>query len=372
MILEQTDAEYIGRRFIDYMSNYNRIDDHMRMKKFERLKSLPPTLPGYEPENMLFSDFDMHPEDMDLEIFEPSPSEFSTMVEITSSFCNENSFGKEIKFIVREKNTGKYVGFCRVASPLINSRPRNEWFGQVPNLTSFNKHAVMGFIIVPAQPFGFNYLGGKLLALLCTSHEFREMFNKKYDMDTCLFETTSLYGNIKQASQYDGLKPFLRYTGDTMSNFVLAFSDEFWNETMDWFASKNNGQPLFGREGIASYKLKMQNKMMSVIKNSLKYHNSSELLPFSNAIQANKDITTQKRFYISTYGYQNSKNYILGTDKTLIKSPENFDKHYSENIIRWWKKKASSRYETLRSEGRLRNNLEIWSPDTIDTIDIIR
>jgi hypothetical protein len=344
----------------------------MRMKKFERLKSLPPTLPGYEPENMLFSDFDMHPEDMDLEIFEPSPSEFSTMVEITSSFCNENSFGKEIKFIVREKNTGKYVGFCRVASPLINSRPRNEWFGQVPNLTSFNKHAVMGFIIVPAQPFGFNYLGGKLLALLCTSHEFREMFNKKYDMDTCLFETTSLYGNIKQASQYDGLKPFLRYTGDTMSNFVLAFSDEFWNETMDWFASKNNGQPLFGREGIASYKLKMQNKMMSVIKNSLKYHNSSELLPFSNAIQANKDITTQKRFYISTYGYQNSKNYILGTDKTLIKSPENFDKHYSENIIRWWKKKASSRYETLRSEGRLRNNLEIWSPDTIDTIDIIR
>jgi hypothetical protein len=152
MILEKTDAEYIGRRFIDYMSNYNRIDDHMRMKKLERLKTLPPTLPGYEPENMLFSDFSMHPEDMEFEIFEPTASEFSTMVEITSSFCNENSFGKEIKFIVREKNSGKYVGFCRVASPFINSRPRNEWFGQVPDLKSFNKHAVMGFIIVPTQP----------------------------------------------------------------------------------------------------------------------------------------------------------------------------------------------------------------------------
>lgn len=372
MILEKTDAEYIGRRFIDYMSNYNRIDDHMRMKKLERLKTLPPTLPGYEPENMLFSDFSMHPEDMEFEIFEPSASEFSTMVEITSSFCNENSFGKEIKFIVREKNSGKYVGFCRVASPFINSRPRNEWFGQVPDLKSFNKHAVMGFIIVPTQPFGFNYLGGKLLALLCASHEFREMFNKKYDMETCLFETTSLYGNIKQASQYDGLKPFLRYTGDTVSNFLLSFSDDFWFETLNWFASKNNGEPLFGREGIASYKMKMQNKMMSIIKNSLKFHNSSELLAFTDAIQANKDVTTQKRFYISTYGYENSKNYILGSDKTLIKSKENFDKHYSENIIRWWKKKASSRYENLKSDGRLRNNLEIWNNDTIDTIDIIR
>lgn len=372
MILEKNDAQDISRRFIDYMSKYNRIDDHMRMKKQERLSSLPATLPGCEPEHMLFSDFDMHPNDMEFEIFEPSPSEFSTMVEITSSFCNENSFGKEIKFIVREKNSGKYVGFCRVASPFINSKPRNEWFGQVPDLKSFNKHAVMGFIIVPAQPFGFNYLGGKLLALLCTSHEFRELFNKKYDMETCLFETTSLYGNIKQASQYDGLKPFLRYTGDTVSNFLLSFSDEFWQETMDWFASKNNGEPLFSREGIASYKMKMQNKMMSVIKNSLKYHNLEEIAEFSNAISVNKDVTTKKRFYISTYGYENSKNYILGTEKTLIKSKENFDKHYSENIIRWWKKKASNRYENLVKEGRLRRDLEFWTPETIDTIDIIR
>ena len=100
MLLEQKDAEYIAPRFSDYMSNYNRIDDHMRMKKLERIKSLPSSLPGYEPEHMLFSDFDMHPEDMEFEIYEPSPTEFSTMVEITSSFCNENSFGKEIKFIL--------------------------------------------------------------------------------------------------------------------------------------------------------------------------------------------------------------------------------------------------------------------------------
>jgi hypothetical protein len=145
---------------------------------------------------------------------------------------------------------------------------------------------------------------------------------------------------------------------------------------MNWFASKNNGEPLFSRKKefsvFTSYKLQMQNNMTSIIKNSLKFHNSSELLAFSNAIQANKDVTTQKRFYISTYGYENSKNYILGTDKTLIKSKENFDKHYSENIIRWWKKKATSRYENLIADGRLRSELEIWSTESIKNIDIIR
>ena len=371
MLLDKSDSAYIVNRFLDYMSKYNRIDDHMRMKKKERLLTLPEALPGYEPENNLFSDFNMHPEDMEFEIFQPSPTEFSTMVEITSSFCNENSFGKEIKFIVREKNSGKYVGFCRVASPFINSKPRNNWLGRVPDLRIFNKHAVMGFIIVPAQPFGFNYLGGQLLSLLCTSHEFREMFDAKYNMQTCLFETTSLYGNIKQASQYDGLKPFIRYTGDTESNFVLSFSDDFWWETMEWFAERNDGQPLFPREGVASYKMKMQNAMTQIISNSLKTHDTEMFAQFKTALKQNKDVTTKKRFYISTYGFENTKDVLLGNTDTLIKG-QNFDKHYMENIISWWKKKASSRYETLRADGRLRHDLEYWTPETMDKIDIIR
>ena len=72
--------------------------------------------------------------------------------------------GKSLKWIVKEMNTNKILGFCRFGSPTINSKPRNEWLGSVPELTRFNRHAIMGFIIVPTQPFGFNYLGGKLLA----------------------------------------------------------------------------------------------------------------------------------------------------------------------------------------------------------------
>jgi hypothetical protein len=57
--------------------------------------------------------------------------------------------------------------------------------------------------------------------------------------------------------------------------------------------------------------------------------------------------------------------------KTDVLLPgENYEKHNLKNIIDWWKKKASNRYETLRNEGRLRTTLEVWTNDT--NIDIIR
>ena len=104
--------------------------------------------------------------------------------------------------------------------PVINMKPRNVLLGNVPELVTFNKTSIMGFVIVPAQPFGYNYLGGKLLAAICCSHWVREKLNDKYGMNLSLFETTSLYGNSKSSSQYDGMKPYLRYKGLTDSDFI--------------------------------------------------------------------------------------------------------------------------------------------------------
>ena len=41
-----------------------------------------------------------------------------------------------------------------------------------------------------------------------------------------------------------------------------------------------------------------------------------------------------------------------------------------EQVIEWWKKKASKRYEKLKSEGRLRTELELWKHD--NDLEIIR
>ena len=121
---------------------------------------------------------------------------YSNLLTAVSSHNNEQNIpGRELKWMIFEKNTNKVVGFVRFGSPTINSKPRNLWLGHQPNLSIFNRHAAMGFVIVPSQPFGFNYLGGKLLALMCVSHFARETLNEVFEKDIGWFETTSLYGS---------------------------------------------------------------------------------------------------------------------------------------------------------------------------------
>ena len=117
-----------------------------------------------------------------------------------------------MKWVVYELNTNKIIGFIRFGSHTINSKPRNEFLGKPLDtmnqevMRRFNNSCIMGFNIIPTQPFGFNYLGGKLLAGICNSHLVRETLNKKYNTEFCMFETTSLYGSSKTTSMYDGMK----------------------------------------------------------------------------------------------------------------------------------------------------------------------
>ena len=60
---------------------------------------------------------------------------------------------------------------------------------------------------------------------------------------------------------------------------------------------------------------------------------------------------------------------ILGEQEELLRGP-NWDKFYLENIISWWKKKATKRYEKLKEENRFRAKVELWTDD--DDIQIIR
>ncbi len=374
MQLSPSDANYAADKFIDYFANTGRIDEYLRTVKLDRIANQPVALPGFGPEDDLFTDFDMHPEDMDIRIYTAGDKDgfsneyFNERLEVTTSHAIESSIpGKSLKWIVKETNTDKTIGFVRFGSPTINSKPRNDWLGDVPELGRFNRHAIMGFIIVPTQPFGFNYLGGKLLAMLCCSHLAREQLNAKYNSDICLFETTSLYGSTKSSSQYDGLKPYMRYKGLTVSNFTPLLHDNIFKDLNKWFTARNNDKCLV-KEDASSRKLKIQTKMISIIKKSLE--DETKLMDFNDAIVAAKNLTEQKRFYMSTYGFKNSREVILGEQETLVKA-ENYDRFSVDQIISWWRKKASRRFESLKQEGRLRTKLETWNTNP-EEIDIIR
>jgi len=368
MSFEKEDAIHVSKVYEDYFSNFSRIDEYMKDQKLASLSDIP-TNALFPPEDDLFSDFNMHPNDMDLDVVEIPGSQWETLLSITSSHINIAPVGKNIKLAVLEKNTGKYVGFIRLGSPLINCKPRNEMLGQVftqtiENAKIFNKTTLMGFVIVPSQPFGYNYLGGKLLAAICCSHAVREICNKKYDMNLCLFETTSLYGSSKSVSQYDGMKPYIRFKGLTDSDFLPMMNGKPFEDLKNFMEEK------IGKivdDNASSRKLKISQRIIALTKQALK--GSVEGEHFNKIIENAKSLTEQKRYYISDYGFENYIDVVNGKTDNLIKG-QNYDKFELENIIEWWKRKATNRYETLKSEGRLRTELEVWTSGK--DIDIIR
>jgi hypothetical protein len=358
MKLTFDDALVCAKAFEDYFGNFDRIDQYMRDQKLNSLADIPESLFPHEDE--LFSDFNMHPKDMDFEVCEMDNTKWETLLAITSSHVNIAPVGRNIRLAVKEKNTGKVVGFIRLGSPVINCKPRNEMLGQVFTQSPeggkrFNNASMMGFVIVPAQPFGFNYLGGKLLAAICTSHEVREIVNKKYGMNLCLFETTSLYGSSKQVSQYDGMKPYIRYKGLTDSDFLPMMHGKPYSDLRDFVQSKVG--ELVDKEA-SSKKLKISMKIISLTKAALK--GTPEGVAFNETIEKAKNLTEQKRYYVSDYGFKNMADYVNNKTDVLIPG-ENYEKHNLVNLIEWWRNKACNRYDTLYNENRLRFEQEVWT-----------
>ena len=371
MIISEADATWAADKFIDYFKNFVSIEDYLRYVKKELVCQSNQLTPLKD----YFFNEDIPPEEMEFDIkfigqrFSNSlPQEhYKNLLAAVSSHNNESNIpGRELRWMIFEKRTQQVLGFIRFGSPTINSKPRNLWLGQPANLSLFNRHAAMGFVIVPSQPFGYNYLGGKLLALMCVSHFARETLNEVFEKDIALFETTSLYGSTTSASQYDGLKPFMRYKGLTESKFLPLLHDQVFHELHDRFTLLNNNTPLTDNRA-SSKKMKRQTKMIATIKKSLQ--DEDKLNEFNNVINMAFGLTQKKRFYISDYGYGNVREVIRGDEDKLIRGP-NWDKFHLDNIISWWKRKATKRYEKLKQEGRFRDKVELWTED--DNIQIIR
>jgi hypothetical protein len=371
MNLTKEQAVHGANVFSDYFDKFTRIDEYMREQKLASMSERSPVLFGMGPEEDLFSDFNMSPADMEFEVVELPQDRWEIYLSMISSHSNMTSIpGRCLRLAVFEKKTQKWVGFIRFGSPFINCKPRNEMLGQVftqfeGGAQRFNRCAVMGFAIVPAQPFGFNYLGGKLLAAICTTHEVRKMLDKKYNMTTCLFETTSLYGSSKTVSQYDGMKPLIRFKGLTDSDFLPMLHGSTYTDLKDYIEGIT-GEDLAPQDA-SSRKLKISNAMVTIIKMALK--GTPEGVKFNATIENAKNLNEQKRYFISDYGFKNTVDYVNGKTEKLIPG-ENYEKHNLANVIEWWRKKAINRYDTLKTEGRIRMEQEVWTSGKV--IDIIR
>jgi hypothetical protein len=124
------------------------------------------------------------------------------------------------------------------------------------------------------------------------------------------------------------------------------------------FVESKVGDILEGDTKTTSRKLRTFTKIIAMTKAALKGTPEGE--SFNTTIESAKKLTEKKRYYTSNYGYNNYIDYLACKTDKLVPG-ENYDKHTLANIIEWWKVKAGNRYESLKAEGRLRTELEVWT-----------
>ena len=101
--------------------------------------------------------------------------------------------GRNQKYYVKDKNTGKILGLISLGSDVTTIKVRDDYIGWKKD-DKFVEHKLnntaIASTIVCVQPLGFNMLGGKLIAALTTCSDVRNQWKKDYD-DTLVGVTTT-------------------------------------------------------------------------------------------------------------------------------------------------------------------------------------
>ena len=162
---------------------------------------------------------------------------WSTLKYLASTMINRSMIGRSLRFVVIDNITGKYLGIICLSSDFLDLTSRDEYIGWSREIKTQGKminHTAIGSTIIPTQPLGYNYLGGKLLALLILSKQVEDLWNYRYKDKLVGITTTSLYGSY---SQYNGLKYWLK-KGHTSGSIKYEPSEKIVLRIRDWLKSE--------------------------------------------------------------------------------------------------------------------------------------
>ena len=275
-----------------------------------------------------------------LEFVDKEPTEFVILRKMISAMTYTPNPGRHIRIIVKDKPTGKYLGVLVCASDFTSLSVRDNFIGGWNNKHKFEKgrlnNTMVGSTIVPTQPLGFNFLGGKLMASLITSQKVRDKWESKYGDVLVGATTTSLYGNF---SQYDGI-PIWKNLGETKGSFIRKPTNDIYLYWMD-FVKKH-----YKKEYDASIiQSSPKDKVLKLIFNVLGINTNEYKVDF------------QRGVYFSEF-YKNTKDFLLcdlTSDELLPSEKFNSDSW----ILDWWKEKALKRYTNLHRKKRLQGEI-LW------------
>jgi hypothetical protein len=270
----------------------------------------------------------------------------------SSTMKNNSNIGRNLFYTLTDDVTGKYLGVICISSDFLDLTPRDKaigWPRDVKTQQGMINHTAIGSTIVPLQPLGFNYMGGKLLALMCLSDTVQSDWKRQYGDTLVGVTTTSLYGKTKAGglSQYDGLD---HWNPMGFSSGSVAFEPSRATKKLvfDWIKENHT------RKYFEWWEAKNQNGL------PLKRDHKNRSLNFAySKLGIPKELIRtehQRGIYFSPL-YNNSYEYLrkeIGEEK-LVKSFDTSEEtlaniwktKYAKGRIRQLQKKNNVSYESL-------------------------
>jgi hypothetical protein len=270
----------------------------------------------------------------------------------SSTMKNNSNIGRNLFYTVTDEVTGKYLGVICISSDFLDLTPRDKsigWSRDVKTQQRMINHTAIGSTIVPLQPLGFNYMGGKLLALMCLSDTVQNDWKRQYGDVLAGVTTTSLYGKTKTGglSQYDGLEHW-NPMGFSSGSVAFEPSRKTKKLVFDWI-KENHTQKYFEwweAKNPKGLPLKRDHKNRSLNFAYSKLGIPKELIRTEH----------QRGIYFSPL-YDNTSEFLRKeiTEDKLVKSFDTSEEtlaniwktKYAKGRISMLKKKNTVSYETL-------------------------
>ena len=251
--------------------------------------------------------------------------------------------GRNVKFYVKDKVSGKILGIICLGSDVTSLGARDTFIGWSKD-NKFKdgklKHTSIGTTICCAQPLGFNFLGGKLVAALVTSSVVRDAWKKLYGQTLVGLSTTSLYGIH---SMYNSI-PLWKTLGSSSGKIALKPDDstyEVWHEWLKENEADEYKRQTTQKEGVAGPPTGVKQKVINMIFRAVGVKPSTYQHGFKRGI-----------FYADMY--ENGKEFLRGEiEEKDLKMKQKYIAD-SDYIMKWWKPKAIKRYSKLFDENRLK------------------
>jgi hypothetical protein len=277
----------------------------------------------------------------------PDAERWNAIRTFSSTMKNNSNIGRNLFYVLTDEVTGKYLGVICISSDFLDLTPRDNaigWSRDVKTQQHMINHTAIGSTIVPLQPLGFNYMGGKLLALMCLSDTVQKDWKRQYGDTLVGVTTTSLYGNTKSngLSQYDGLEHWNKM-GFSSGSVAFEPSRATKKLVFDWI-KENHTRKYFEwweAKNPQGLPLKRDHKNRSLNFAYSKLQISKELIRTEH----------QRGIYFSPL-YNNTNEFLRKeiTEESLVKS---FDTS-EETLTNIWKSKyAKGRIRQLQKKGNV-------------------